>query len=505
MSSKKIREIRVTNTESRKKEVLQTLVPGKLTMYSCGPTVYGFIHIGNLRAAMTADLFYKYFQRAGYEVNYVRNYTDIDDKIIKRAAEEGISFEEVTRKYIQEVEKDYAVAGLSEPTHKTCATDHIREMIETTQKLIARKIAYVVDGEVLYSIQAFPEYGKLSHKKPDDLLAGARVEVDTKKHHPHDFTLWKPAKPGEPSWDSPWGKGRPGWHIECSAMASKWLGDQIDVHHGAVDLIFPHHENEIAQSEGATGKQPFVRYWLHNAFLTMDREKMSKSLGNVTLARDFLTRFGGEIARYMLLSVHYRSEADFGDEMIEQTLTSLQRIYEAKQKAVDLTRIKSAVPALRGESQWGSFVADCESTKRKIDDAYANDFSTPEALGALFTLIREFNRICAEPGVASTPSAVLGAQALIQILEDDIGSILGVGRREPTQALADFSRIRADRSTASGAADRPSEEEIGRLIAERLEARKSKDFKRSDAIRDDLAARGVVLKDSPAGTTWGYK
>lgn len=506
------REIKVTNTITGKKEPLKTRVPGKLTMYSCGPTVYNLIHVGNLRAALGADMFFRYFRKSGYDVTYVRNYTDVDDKIINRAREEGIGSEALADKYVVEVEKDYAVAGLAEPTHKTRVTTHMPEIVVMIEKIIANGKGYVVDGEVFFSVASFEGYGKLSHRKIDELLVGARVEINEKKRSPLDFSLWKPAKPGEPFWESPWGRGRPGWHIECSAMASKWLGDQIDVHHGGEDLIFPHHENEIAQSEAACCKAPYVGYWLHTAFLTVSKEKMSKSLGNFFLARDFLTRFSGEVARYMLLSAHYRSVIDFGDEALEQALTGLHRIYEAKNKAVELKSLKRAMPDLRAESLWGGFAADCEKTRKEMDDAFANDFSSPAALGALFSLIREFNRVLAEPLAQATPAAILGAQELIRVIEEELGEVLGVGRQEPKKALEDIARMRQSRrlsqegDSAEGTAHaaRPTEQEILSLIQQRKDARSCRDFAKADEIRKNLETRGVVLKDGPAGTSWEY-
>jgi cysteinyl-tRNA synthetase len=503
---KAVRPIRVTNTLTGKKESLQTHDPHKLTMYSCGPTVYGLIHIGNLRGGLVADMFFRYFQRVGYQVTYVRNYTDVDDKIITLGQKQNIPAEEVAKKYTIEVEKDFAVAGMLEPTHKTTVTAHMSEIIQMIERIILNGKAYVVeDGEVLYSIESFSGYGKLSHKKIDDLVAGMRVEVNSKKKNPLDFTLWKPAKPGEPSWDSPWGKGRPGWHIECSAMASKWLGDQIDVHHGGEDLVFPHHENEIAQTEGATGKDPFVKYWLHHAFLTLSKEKMSKSLGNVFTAREFLTQFSGEVARYMLLSVHYRSMIDFGPETIEHTLVGLHRIYEAKARAVELQSQSRARADLRAEAAWGAFVASCEAARKEIDDHFANDFNTAGALASLFSLIREFNRTLSEPLAQATPSVVLGANELLRVMEEDIGGVLGIGRSSPDKALQDLARIRGMLSSQAGGPARPSETEILEAIEARNQARKDKDFAKADAIRKDLDARGVTIKDSPAGTTWIYK
>jgi cysteinyl-tRNA synthetase len=500
----RIPEIRVTNTLSGKKEVLKTRQPGKLSLYSCGPTVYGLIHIGNLRAALVADMFYRFFKKVGYDVTYVRNYTDVDDKIIKKAAAEKVTADEIAKKYTIEVEKDYAVAGLLEPTHKTSVTTHMKEIVEMIEKIIKNGNAYVVDGEVLFSIESFPTYGKLSHKQIDDLLAGARVEIDKKKRNPLDFALWKPAKPGEPSWPSPWSEGRPGWHIECSAMSNRWLGAQIDVHHGGEDLIFPHHENEIAQSEAASGQAPFVGYWLHSAFLLISKEKMSKSLGNVFSAREFLTQFSGEFARYMLLSVHYRSLIDFGDEALDHTLSGLTRIYEAKAKALDLQKVARARADMRAESAWGSFAASCENTRKEIEENLANDFNTPGALAALFTLIREFNRTLSEPLAQATPSAVLGAAELIKILEDDIGSVLGIGRSSPEKVLEDLGRIRGMRAKTEGQ-NLPTEEEIQAAILARAEARKAKDFAKADQIRKEMEARGVLIKDGANGATWAFK
>ncbi len=510
-----IREIQLTNTLTRKRERLETIQPGKLSLYSCGPTVYGFIHIGNLRGGLVADMFYRYFKRVGYDVTYVRNYTDVDDKIIKRANDEKVTSEDISKKYTMEVEKDFAVAGMLEPTHKTLVTTHMKEIVEMIQKIIANGQGYTVpyetgspgerSEEVLFAIEKFEGYGKLSHKQIDDLIAGIRVDVNAKKKNPLDFTLWKPAKPGEPSWDSPWGKGRPGWHIECSAMASKWLGDKIDVHHGGEDLIFPHHENEIAQSEAACRQAPFVKYWLHHAFLTLSKEKMSKSLGNVFLAREFLTQFSGEFARAMLLGVHYRSRIDFDQDTVEQTLTQLHRIYEAKKQAIALTKIARAVPDQRAEAAWGQFMASCEAARREIDDCYASDFNTAGAMAVLFSLIREFNRTVAEPLAQATPAAALGAGELIRVIEEEIGGIIGVGRSEPQSALDDLARIRNARAAAAGGPARPEAAEIEQLLQERVDARKAKNFARSDEIRKDLDARGVAIKDGPTGTTWEYK
>jgi cysteinyl-tRNA synthetase len=503
------RPIHITNSKSRKKELFVPLEAGKVKMYSCGPTVYSFIHIGNLRAALTADLFYRFFKRFGYDVNYVRNYTDIDDKIINRANEENVSSETITTRFTTEVEKDYALAGLLEPTHKVKVTEHLPEIITMIENIVKNGNGYVAkDSEVFFDIHSFPTYGQLSGKPLEDLQAGQRVEVNPNKKNPLDFSLWKPAKPNElkpgMAWDSPWGQGRPGWHIECSAMACKWLGDRMDLHHGGEDLIFPHHENEIAQAEAATGQAPYVKYWVHNAFLNLSNEKMSKSLGNVVNARDFLSQYGGEVSRMVLLSAHYRTTFDFNPDTLDHALQNLERLYEAKKKAEEICAKKIAMPDPRAEAGWGGFMIDCERTRNAILDHYANDLNTPGALSDMFTLTREWNRCLAEPNAANTPTAILAAREFISVLEEEIGSVIGIGRLSSETALAKFQEVRALRAKNDGKAVL-SEAEIAALIQERKEVRAAKNFKRSDEIRDYFIANGIEIKDLPEGTTWVRK
>lgn len=499
------RTLYITNSQSRKKEVFTPMEPGKVKMYSCGPTVYGPIHIGNLRAALTADLFYRFFKKFGYDVTYVRNYTDIDDRIIDKANAEKTSCEVITKKYIEAVEKDYALAGMLEPTHKTLVTEHLPEINSMIESIVKNGFGYVApDGEVFFEISKFKPYGKLSGKNLEDNEAGARVEVNPNKRNPHDFTLWKPAKPGEPTWNSPWGKGRPGWHIECSAMACKWLGAKMDLHHGGEDLIFPHHENEIAQTEAATGQAPYVRYWVHNAFLNFSSEKMSKSLGNVVNAIDFLSLYGGEVARMVLLSVHYRSLLDFNPTAVDQALTHLERIYEAKKLAEELRERKMLVPDLKAEQVWGGFMIDCDRARNAILDHYANDLNTPGAISEVFTLIREWNRCTKEPNATNTPTAILAANELIKVIEEELGSVMGVGRSSATKMLAQLQEIRMLRQKNEGKKVL-SDAEIQALLDERQAVRAAKNFKRSDEIRDLLAAAQIEIKDSPQGTTWVRK
>ena len=499
------RRIFITNTKTHKKEEFKPLQAGEVKMYSCGPTVYGEIHIGNLRAALTADLFFRFFKKFGFKVNYVRNYTDIDDKIIKKAAEEGVPLEVVTKRYIEAAEKNYALALMEEPTHKTLVTDHLPEIISMIESILKNGKAYVTDQhDVYFSIPEFPSYGQLSGKSLDDLMAGARVEVSESKRNAADFALWKSATPGEPDWDSPWGPGRPGWHIECSAMACKWLGPSMDLHHGGEDLVFPHHENEIAQSEAATGVSPYVKTWVHNAFLTFSSEKMSKSLGNVVLARDFLAQYGGEVARLVFLGVHYRSTFDFGPESVDQAVTHLERIYEAKKLAEEIAAKSMLLPDPMAETLWGGFFIDCDRTRNAILDHYANDLNTPGAISEFFGLVREWNRIVAHGNAKNTPAAILAAKELIRILEQEIGSVIGVGRMRSETMLAHLSAIRALRSKNEGKTVL-SEAEIAEWLQKRSDARAQRDFKRSDEIRDHLLSLGVEIKDSPQGTTWTRK
>jgi cysteinyl-tRNA synthetase len=505
--------IYLTNSKTHQKELFQPMEPGKVKMYSCGPTVYDFIHIGNLRAALTADLFYRFFKRFGFEVNYVRNYTDIDDRIIKRSIQDQTDCDVITKKYISEVEKDYALAGMLEPTHKTLVTDHLPEIVQMIEDIIKNGKAYAVPDptgldpsakEVFFSIDSFPTYGQLSGKNLEDLQAGARVEVDSKKKNPMDFTLWKPAKAGEPVWDSPWGKGRPGWHIECSAMACKWLGHQMDIHHGGEDLIFPHHENEIAQTEAATGVAPYVKTWVHNAFINFGGEKMSKSLGNVVSARDFLSQFGADLTRMVFLGVHYRAPFSVDGAVIDQAVQQLERIYEAKKAAENVREKKILHPDPKAEQVWGGFMIDCDRTRSAILNHYANDLNTSGALSEIFTLIREWNRCAAEPNATNTPTAIIAASEFIKVIEEEIGSVIGVGKFSAEKALAQLQTVRLLRAQKEGKATL-TDAEVEALIQERKDARIAKNFKRSDEIRDEFIAKGIEVKDSPQGTTWVRK
>ena len=489
--------LRVYNTLSAGKEEFVPLEPGKVRMYVCGVTVYDHCHIGHARANVVFDVIYRYLRYLGYDVTYVRNYTDIDDKIINRALKEGVPFNAISERFIAEFDRDMARLGLALPTHQPKATEHIAEIIDIVKTLVAKDVAYQAGGDVYFCVERFDGYLKLSKRNLEEMQAGARIEVDERKRHPMDFALWKEAKPGEPFWDSPWGQGRPGWHIECSAMSMKYLGDTFDIHGGGKDLIFPHHENEIAQSEAATGR-PFVKYWLHNGFVNINAEKMSKSLGNFFTIKEVLEKYDSEVLRFFLLSAHYRSPLDFSDQNLTEAETGMERIYSAL-AGIDAALAQGTVPAEAGtppaeaeEELRAKVAAFPERFREAMDD----DFNSALALGNVFDLVRSVNRVTAEgEGGRGVSHALLSAaQGSIR----ELGGVLGVFTSEPAGY---FARIKGRK--VAGLAILP--EEIERLIAERAAARSAKDFKRGDEIRDDLLARGIVLLDGPQGTTWKVK
>ena len=482
-----VREIRLTNTLTKQKEVFRPQDPSNVKFYTCGPTTYGFIHVGNGRTALGADLIYRTLKLFGYGVTYVRNYTDVDDKIIETAKEQGIAPAEHAKKYVEICRQDYESVGMLAPTHSPKVTETMPEIIAMVGELVKKGAAYVVDGEVLYDVSKKSDYLKLSHKKMDDLLHGHRVSVEKHKKNPADFVLWKPAKPGEPSWESPWGKGRPGWHIECSAMAKKFLGDTIDLHHGAVDLIFPHHENEIAQSEAANGCT-FCGTWIHNEFLNMNNEKMSKSLGNVVTVRSFVEKYGGVVLRQIYLSAHYKSVFLWSDESVERALNDVERLYE-------FWRDFQNVPRHNRPGQYD--VAGITAVKEKMFEELANDFNAPGALGQLFSMIRDVRR------------DYLNKNEIPEVLAKEILTVievaqkgLGLWEKPAEQVLSDLQRLRGQRQ-GTGAM---KGEDVEKLIEERKQAKAQKNWARSDEIRKDLKAKGIVLKDNPDGsTTFSYE
>lgn len=477
--------IKLFNSLTKAREDFNPAVPGKVTMYVCGPTVYDLSHIGHARSAVSFDAIQKYLRYRGYEVKYARNYTDVDDKIIKKANQEGTTSEVIAERYIKAFDEDMAALNVGLPDIRPKATESIGKIIEVTKRLIDNGHAYVVDGDVYYSVRKKKDYGKLSGKNIDELESGARVEVDERKADPLDFALWKSSKPNEPWWESPWGKGRPGWHIECSAMVMEWLGDTIDIHGGGKDLIFPHHENEIAQSEAATGKAPYVRHWLHNGFVNIEKEKMSKSIGNILNIRDALKEHTAEAIRLFLLSSHYRSPIDYTAESLREAESAVERFYKTLQRATE------EFPAVLGAELCVSCV------EGRLTEAFApmdDDFNTAEVIGNLFKEITAMNK-------AMDQARATGERR--GVWEDISGSLTVI--REAAKFLGIFNRAPQEYFSDRNSRAALPPEEIERLIAERNSARKSKDFARADAIRKELLEKGILLEDTPKGTLWSVK
>jgi len=479
--------LRVYNTLSGKKEEFHSLVPGKVGMYVCGVTVYDYCHIGHARANIVFDIVYRYLQYSNYDVTYVRNYTDVDDKIINRANQQGISSKQLSEEFIQAFDEDMEALGLRKPTHEPKATEYIDRIIVLAEQLIEKGMAYESAGDVYYSVEKFPTYLKLSKRNMEEMQAGARIAPGEQKRNPMDFALWKAAKPGEPSWESPWGPGRPGWHIECSAMSSALLGDTFDIHGGGRDLIFPHHENEIAQSEGVSGK-PFVKYWLHNGFVNINQEKMSKSLGNFFTIRDILKSYNPEVVRFFILTAHYRSPVDFSDQNLKDAQAGLSRFYEALQVAAEAVE---GVPESDVAAQEGT---ELEAQFRAAMD---DDFNTAQAIGHLFEGVRTINRLVAEKKFRKKADKVASVRALRGKIAE-LGDVLGLFVSDPSDWLKQ-QNLRGLQELGLTEAD------LDAAIQERLEARGNKDFARADQIRDELVQKGIELLDSPAGTTWKIK
>ncbi len=461
------------NDLTRSKELFEPVVPGKVSFYVCGPTVYDFFHIGNARPFIVFDVLRRYLEEIGYEVTYVQNFTDIDDKMINRANSMGITVEELANTYIQAYNEDARALGVLEPTKTPRATHHIGDIISLVSALVEKGHAYVVDGDVYFDVRSFSDYGKLSHQTLEDLQSGARIEIDPRKKHPLDFALWKSQKPGEPAWESPWGMGRPGWHIECSAMSTRMLGDTLDIHAGGCDLVFPHHENEIAQAEAATGK-PFVKYWIHNGYLMIDKEKMSKSLGNFLTAREARKKFPPLAIRLFMLSAHYRSPINFSEEGLIQAKNAAERLRncwfaleEAQPRSDDSIDDSSVTQELN--RLWNRFHLEME-----------DDFNTAGALGTVFEAVRTLNSFIQTEGPLAAGALKRGELFLRKV--ETIMGIVGISSGEKNGG---------DETTR-----------IESLIQKRLQARKDKDFARADEIRDQLAAEGITLEDTAQGTRW---
>jgi len=477
------------DSKAKKKIEFVPLEPGKVRMYCCGPTVYDFLHVGNFRGAVFYNLAANWLRKLGYEVNFVYNFTDVDDKILKRAQDEGTSAKAISSRFIEEFKKDFAALNLTPHSSNPKVSDYMDDIIALISKIIANKKAYVVDGEVFYSISSFSEYGKLSHRKPEDMISGSRVKVDPKKKSPLDFTLWKPAKEGEESWDSPWGSGRPGWHIECSAMSKALLGEQIDIHGGGMDLIFPHHENEIAQSEGAYGKD-YVGFWVHNNMFTFGGSKMSKSLGNIRTMRSFLEIYDGEIFKYLVLSVHYRSESDFTETTIQNSISALGRIYSAMAKAVLMTSDGKAAPDLPKDD---GFKSQLMKSQQDIQDLMNDDFATPQVMAQVFNCVRLFNQKV--PSGAKKNGVSVGyCNAFLQFIEE-LGEPMALFQEDPQTYLQSLDSLLLKIKGLS-------REKIESLIEERAVARKEKNYERSDEIRDQLLEMSIDIRDGADETSW---
>ncbi|MEA4834645.1 MAG: cysteine--tRNA ligase [Anaeromusa sp.] len=478
--------LRVYNTLTKQKEAFVPLEEGKVKMYVCGVTPYNHPHIGNARPFVTWDVIRRYLEQQGWEVMHVQNFTDVDDKIIRTANEEQVPWHAISERYIASYFEVMDKLNVRRAAIYPKVSTHMQEIIDMVTKLVKDGFAYVVDGDVYYAVEKFADYGKLSGRSLDDMKAGARVEVDERKNHPMDFALWKSAKPGEPSWESPWGAGRPGWHIECSAMSHKYLGEQFDFHGGGSDLIFPHHENEVAQSEAFTGVTPFVRYWLHNGFITVNQEKMSKSLGNFFLVQDILAHYAPEVLRFFILSTHYRSPLDFSDERLTEAERALERLATVKRNLAELAAAAATDCGGAGAEQ---LLAAAQKASEEFYAAMDDDFNTALAISTFFTFGKEVNSyqaLVASGKEAASVKAVNEAVALFALLEDVLGIVPA--------------------ATESAAEDNGLVDGLMELVLElRQQARQNKDWGTADRIRDALQALEVVIEDSPQGTRWKRK
>jgi len=470
--------LQLYNSLTRKKETFTPLKPGKVGMYVCGVTVYDYCHVGHARVMVVFDIINRWFQQLGYDVDYVRNFTDVDDKIIQRASERGIGIDVLTDEMIAAFDEDIGSLGCLHPTHEPRATAHMAEMITMIGALIEQDRAYVSDsGDVLYAVRSFDGYGQLSGKNIDELESGSRVEVDASKRDPLDFVLWKMAKAGEPSWDSPWGAGRPGWHIECSAMSCAHLGDTFDIHGGGMDLKFPHHENEIAQARAANGGG-FARYWLHNGFVNINAEKMSKSLGNFFTIREVTKKYHPEVLRMFMLGTHYRSPLDFSDSALDAAKAGLDRLYEtARRIQREMRDVRCEMSDVRCRTDDSVISHLTSNIVPAFTESMNDDFNTPEALACLFDVSRSLNKgLDAGEDVSELVAQFAAMCGVLGIVQHDVESWFK--------------------------GDNVDAERIEALISERAAAKKARDFARADAIRDELATEGIVLEDSPTGTTW---
>ncbi len=478
-----IMALRIYNSLTHQKEDFVPVAEGRVGMYVCGVTAYNDSHIGHARSAIVFDVISRYLRFSNFDVKYVRNFTDIDDKIINRANAEKRDWKEISETYIDSFRTDMAALGALPPTHEPKATEHIGDMIALIEDLIGKKFAYPIGGSVYFSVSKDKGYGALSGRTPDEMIAGARIEVDERKKDPLDFALWKESKPGEPAWDSPFGKGRPGWHIECSTMSIKYLGCPFDMHGGGKDLLFPHHENERAQAECATGRK-FVNYWVHNGFVTMDREKMSKSIGNILLIKDFLKVYHSDVLRLFFLSAHYRNPVDYAQKNVESADTALARLYATLERVAGIKGLDDA-------PQKGN--AELDGLEQKFFAAMEDDFNTALALGAVFDLATAINRMMDEGVETNLPFIAKGKTLFLSLAR-----MLGLLAQDEDAYARDEARRRLD---AAGL----NESQIEDAITARVEARRNKDYKQADEIRNRLLEKGVALLDTPEGTKWRIK
>lgn len=464
--------MKIYNTMTRKKEEFVPLTKGEVKMYSCGPTVYDYFHIGNARPFIVFDCLRRYFEYRGYKVNFVQNFTDIDDKMINRANKEGITVKELGERFIAEYFKDAEALGIQKATVHPKATENIDSIIEIIKKLEEKGYAYAVNGNVYFSTKKFREYGKLSGQPMDELEAGARIDISDEKNDVMDFALWKAQKPGEPAWESPWGMGRPGWHIECSAMVNKYLGETIDIHSGGQDLVFPHHENEVAQSEAANEK-PFANYWMHNGYINIDNKKMSKSLGNFFTVRDISAKYDYEVIRYFMLSAHYRNPINFSDSLMEQAKSSVARVYTCIENLEFLLSNSENRELNPSEQEYSNKL---DELKKKFIDAMDDDLNTADAISVIFDITYLANTSLSN----ENKNAAFVIEKTLGLIRE-LGGVLGIFTKESANTV---------------------DAEIEELILKREEARKVKDFKTADEIRDKLKAMNIVLKDTPMGVKW---
>jgi len=490
--------MKLYNTLSRRKETFKPLTPGKAGLYACGVTVYDDCHLGHARSCVAFEVLVRYLRRRGLQVTWVRNFTDIDDKIIRRAAELGVSWKDVAERYIASFQEDMAALGVPPAQIEPKATDHIPEIIDLIRRLEDKGFAYAGGGDVYFRVRRFPGYGKLSGQSLEDMLSGARVQVDPNKEDPLDFALWKGSKPGEPTWPSPWGPGRPGWHIECSAMSMRYLGESFDLHGGGQDLVFPHHENELAQSEAATGK-PFAQFWLHHGLLTIHQEKMSKSLGNFFTVKEVLGRFPAEVVRFFLINNHYRSPLDFSDVALTESETALLRLYTTLHHLEEVLAPHRKPPApappdFTPANLSPEELARLASLPGRFEAALNDDLNTAQALGYLFEAVRLLNRLLEEPSSEPGYLAILSAA---QRQLTDLGRVLNLLQADPQEMVTTLRQKTADLKIAP--------EEIEGLINQRTQARLRKDWARADALRQQLADLDILLEDTPQGTIWKVK